>query len=389
MTILTINAGSSSLRLSLFASDDDGLVQLAEAHHQDIGSPDHLLLADFIALVDAAEITLIVHRVVHGGAGLTTPSLIDARIEAQIEQLIPLAPLHNPPALEWIRVARRLLGAQVPQVAVFDTAFYRSLPEVATTYALPHELCQRYGIRRYGFHGIAHRAMWQHWWGLKQNAKQSGRVISVQLGSGCSITAIEHGVPVDTSMGFSPLEGLVMATRSGDLDPGVVTYLQRQTGMSVEALDDILNKQSGLFGISGESNDMRVLLDSDNPQAVLAVNLYCYRVRKYIGAYLAVLGGADAILFGGGVGENSSLVRTKILQGMEWLGVELDPVRNDTVCHDAGRRHHAAGKAARISVVASQVDVWVIAVNEALMMVLDAIAVFKKGRVSDEKGEQN
>jgi len=367
VSILTINAGSSSLRLSLFAQTDDGLARLAETHLQDISVPDLSLLADFIASVNTAEITLIVHRVVHGGALFTTPSLIDTAVEEKIERLIPLAPLHNPSALEWIRLARRLLGEQVPQVAVFDTAFYQSLPEVAVTYALPQVLCRQYNIRRYGFHGIAHRAMLNRWREISPEVKDGGRVISVQLGSGCSITAIDHGEPVDTSMGFSPLEGLVMATRSGDLDPAVSTYLQRQAGLSIEELERLLNKQSGLLGLSGESSDMRMLLDSDSPEAALAVNLYCYRVRKYIGAYLTVLGGADVILFGGGVGENSSQVRAKILQGMEWLGVELDPVRND----------NATGNEACISVAASQSKVWVIPVDEALMMVLDAVAITK------------
>lgn len=367
MSLLTINAGSSSLRLGLLTKTGDGLEQVAEAHHDGINEPDLPLLGDFIASVEVAEIILVVHRVVHGGQLLTTPCLIDATVEAEIERLIPLAPLHNPPALAWIRLARRLLGEQVPQVAVFDTAFYHSLPEVAATYALPQELCQRHGIRRYGFHGIAHRAMWQRWREIRPEVKDGGRVISVQLGSGCSITAIHHGAPVDTSMGFSPLEGLVMATRSGDLDPAVVTYLQRETGLSIEEVAQVLNKQSGLLGLSSDSDDMRVLLDSNSPEAELAVNLYCYRVRKYIGAYLVVLGGVDAILFGGGVGENSSQVRTKILQGMEWLGVELEPALNDS----------AAGREARISSAVSKNEVWVIPVDEALVMALDALAITK------------
>ena len=363
MLVLTINAGSSSLRLSLFEQTGDSLVRLTEVYHNGITERDLSLLGDFIASVDAAEIALVVHRVVHGGALLTTPCLIDATVEAEIERLTPLAPLHNPPALVWIRLARRLLGEQVPQVAVFDTAFYRSLPEVAATYALPRELCRRHGIRRYGFHGIAHHAMWQRWRQLRPGDKDDGRIITVQLGSGCSITAIDHGVPVDTSMGFSPLEGLVMATRCGDLDPAVTTYLQRETGMSAEELEPLLNRQSGLLGLSGESGDMRALLNSDRPAARLAIDLYCYRVRKYIGAYLAVLGGADAIVFGGGVGENSPYVRAKILQDMAWLGIVLDPARNDT----------AVGKEARISVTAGQCEVWVIAVDEADVMVRQAL----------------
>ncbi len=362
MAILTINAGSSSLRLNLFAETDAGLLQLAQAHHQEVGAPDPSLLTDFISSVDVT-ITLLVHRVVHGGCQLTSPCLIDAGVEAEIEQLSVLAPLHNPSALDWIRLARHLLGEELPQVAVFDTAFYQFLPQVAATYALPTVLCQQYNIRRYGFHGIAHKAMLNRWREVRPDIKEGGRVISVQLGSGCSITAIKQGLPVDTSMGFSPLEGLVMATRCGDLDPTVSTYLQRQAGLSVEKLEQLLNRQSGLLGVSGESSDMRVLLNSDQPEAALAIALYCYRIRKYIGAYLAVLGGADAILFGGGVGENSPQIRANIFQDMTWLGIEVDD--------DANK--NALAIQANIATENSGIDVWVMPVDEAREMAFDAM----------------
>jgi len=365
VSILTINAGSSSLRLSLFLQTEDGLVRRAEVHHQDIAVPDQSLLTGFLVSNNVTDVTLIVHRVVHGGTRLVMPCLIDGTVEAEIERSIPLAPLHNPIALAWIQLARRSLGESLPHVAVFDTAFYQSLPQVAQTYALPQALCQQYHIRRYGFHGIAHKAMLHRWQEISPEIKKGGRVISVQLGSGCSITAIDHALPVETSMGFSPLEGLVMATRCGDLDPAVSTYLQRQTGWGVDELERLLNKQSGLLGLSGESSDMRVLLNSDSPDAALAVQLYCYRVRKYIGAYLAVLGGADAILFGGGVGENSAQIRANILQKMAWLGVDLDSVCNDKTI----------GKEGDISTVESQIKVWVMPVDEALMMALDALAI--------------
>ncbi len=365
MSLLIINAGSSSLRLALFEQRRNGLVQLAKVRHDLINkqAASASLLDDFITSVDTTKITLVVHRVVHGGRQLTSPCRIDARIEAEIERLIPLAPLHNPSALAWIRLARQLLGEALPQVAMFDTAFYRSLPAVAATYALPRRLCQDHAIRRYGFHGIAHHAIWNRWQLLRPEIENGGRVISLQLGAGCSITAIDQGVPVDTSMGFSPLEGLVMATRSGDLDPTLITYLQQQAGLSAEEVEQLLNKQSGLLGLSGESGDMRAVLDSDSPDAELAVNLYCYRVRKYIGAYLAVLGGADAILFGGGVGENSPQIRAKILHGMAWLGVELNPLYNND----------AMGKEARISTTKSQIEAWVISVDEARVMAQEAL----------------
>ncbi len=365
MSILAINAGSSSLRLSLFVQAESSLKQLASVHYKGIDSADLSLLGNFISSVEATGITLVVHRVVHGGTRLVTPCRIDAAVEAEIKRLIPLAPLHNPSALEWIQLARRLLGEHVSQVAVFDTAFYQSLPEVATIYAMPRELCREHGIRRYGFHGIAHRAMLNRWREVRPDVRGGGRVISIQLGSGCSITAIDHGAPVDTSMGFSPLEGLLMATRSGDVDPAVIMFLQRQEGMNVEDVERLLNTQSGLLGVSDESNDMQVLLDSGSPDAELAVSLYCYRVRKYIGAYLSVLGGADAILFGGGVGENSAKIRMKILRDMQWLGVSLDLFRNDNV----------TGKELCISAADSQTDVWVMPVDEARVMALDAVAI--------------
>ena len=233
------------------------------------------------------------------------------------------------------------------------------------SYALPQALSRQYHIHRYGFHGIAHQAMLNRWQAIRPNIKNGGRVISIQLGSGCSITAIDHGQPVDTSMGFSPLEGLVMATRSGDIDPTVVSYLQQQSGLSLDEIERLLNRESGLLGVSGESADMRVLLASDNPEAALAVELYCYRVRKYIGAYLAVLGGADAILFGGGVGENSPQVRAKILQNMAWLGIELDVTENEKTL----------AVEAVISREKSDIAVWVIPVDEAKVMAEQALEI--------------
>ncbi len=364
MLILTINAGSSSLRLSLFEQSGVARVRLSAAHYDD---NEVSRLSDFLASVDIAQLGRVVHRVVHGGAELAAPSLINAQVEKEIERLIPLAPLHNPLALRWIRACRELLGEHVPQVAVFDSGFYQSLPAVASHYALPRDLSQRYGIRRYGFHGIAHRAMWLRWCEIRPELARGGRVISMQLGSGCSITAIKDGQVVDTSMGFSPLEGLVMATRSGDLDPGVVLFLQREVGLDLQAVERLLSEESGLSGLSGGSGDMRELLLSDHPDAQLAVELYCYRIRKYIGAYLAVLGGADAILIGGGVGENSAQVRAKILNGMAWLGITLQ-----------AKPHQQTDKGAfRISRSESASEVWVIAVDEASVMIDEALTVFE------------
>jgi len=316
--ILTVNTGSSSIRLAAYAATTEEGVELLATQH---GEPNHRNPAEhvrqFLRDHGLADIALVAHRVVHGGEKFLQSCLLDDGAEREIERLTPLAPLHNPLALRWMRACRAVLGPPVPQVAVFDTAFYATLPEVARTYALPRDLAARHRIRRYGFHGLAHAAMGQRWRSLRTMTGGTDRVISLQLGAGCSITATEHGAVRDTSMGFSPLEGLVMATRCGDVDAGLVIHLQRQAGLSPAATDRLLNESSGLLGLSGISGDMRVLLASENPHARLAVDLYCYRARKYIGAYLAVLGGVDAILFGGGVGENAPEIRARILDGLE------------------------------------------------------------------------
>jgi acetate kinase len=258
-----------------------------------------------------------------------------------------------------------LFGVETAQVAVFDTAFYATLPKVAATYALPRALAAKHGIKRYGFHGIAHQAMWRRWVELRPRARQGGCAISLQLGAGCSITAIRDGRAADTSMGFSPLEGLVMATRPGDVDPGALTFLARAEGLSLDRLERLLNEEAGLLGMSGTSGDMRTLLEADDEDARLAVDVYCYRTRKYIGAYLAALGGAEAILFGGGVGEHAPLVRAKILAGLGWLGIVLDP--------DANRA--AVGTEMCISHRSSKVELWVIPVDEAAILAQAALTV--------------
>lgn len=364
MSLLTVNAGSSSVRLSLYANDGGALRLLDARHYPGDAEPQERLRA----LSAWKRIDAVAHRVVHGGPLFDAPCLIDAEVEAEIERIAPLAPLHNPRALAWIRACRELFGAGIAQVAVFDTAFYAHLPEVARRYALPRGVSQQFGLRRYGFHGIAHQAMWRRWRELRPEIVNGGRVISLQLGAGCSITAIADGAARDTSMGFSPLEGLVMATRAGDLDPGALLYLLREGGVMVDALDALLNKESGLLGLSGVSGDLRVLLDSTEPDAQLAVDLYCYRARKYLGAYLAVLGGTDAILFGGGVGEHASQVRARICDGLEWAGVHLDAEANRAA--DGGER--------RISAADRRIEVWVIPVDEAAILVQAGLSVLRK-----------
>lgn len=364
MTVLTINTGSSSVRLAAFAPGEAELRACGDERHDlGAGTPAELLAA-FVKRHLPARPQLVAHRVVHGGARLTSTRRIDAGVEAEIGRIAPLAPLHNPVALAWVRACREVLGADMPQVAVFDTAFYAQLPEVAATYALPHELSARHEVRRYGFHGLAHQALWSRWRALRPDIAEGGRVISFQLGAGCSATAIDRGRPLDTSMGFSPLEGLVMATRCGDLDPGLVTFLQRAEGLNVADMERLLNEGSGLRGVSGISGDMRILLAADDPRARLAVRLYCYRARKYLGAYLAVLGGADAILFGGGVGENAAAVRAAIFDGMDWAGIRLDTAANAAV-----------GREGRISAADSRIEAWVLPVDESRILAQEALAV--------------
>jgi acetate kinase len=364
--ILTINTGSSSVRLASFDRNGDALTELASVRHES-GREPAVILREFVEAHGLTKPDVAVHRVVHGGTKLTASRLLDQEVEREIERLVPLAPLHNPVALRWIRASREMLGKEVSQIAVFDTAFFTTLPEVARAYALPHELTEKYGLRRYGFHGLAHQAMWQAWHAASRGGQPKGRegkVISIQLGSGCSMTATDNGLACDTSMGFSPLEGLVMATRSGDIDAGLLTFLQGEEHLAPKQLDELLNKRSGLLGVSGLSADIRELLDSTDERARLAIDLFCYRVRKYLGAYLAVLGGAQAIIFGGGVGENAPSVREKVLAGMEWCGIRIDSEKN-----------RGASGTAQISSETSKIEVWVIPVNEAAILASEAVIV--------------
>ncbi len=340
MQILTVNVGSSSIKFDRFDGRSSPPHHLA-AQRLDAGAP----LPDPLA-----PPAVVVHRVVHGGE-LTRPMFVDAAVEAHIKACAPLAPLHNPPALAVIRACRQRFGESVPQIAVFDTAFFADLPPAARTYALPRELTRAHAIRRYGFHGIAHQALWRAW---QTSTGRGGRVVTLQLGAGCSAAAIADGKPLDTSMGFTPLEGLVMATRSGDVDPGLLLHLQRAAGLDAAQLERLLATQSGLLGMAG-SGDMRALLADDSPDASLAVDVYCHRVRKVIGAYAAVLGGLDGIVFGGGVGEHAAPIRARVLADMDWLGVRLDAAANDT----------AAAPASRISAAGAGCEAWVFEVDEA------------------------
>lgn len=364
MDVLTVNAGSSSIRLATFAAQErGGLVETRRAT-LNAGAEPRSELRMFLRDHHADDIAVVAHRIVHGGPRLTQPCVIDSGVTAEIERLAPLAPLHNPIALRWIAVCEDVLGTSVPQVAAFDTAFHAGMPQVGSTYALPRRLRDTHGLRRYGFHGLAHEAMWRRWRALRPTLKDGGRAISLQLGGGCSITAVRHGQAIDTSMGFTPLEGLVMSTRAGDVDSGLLTFLQRAEALTPASLEHLVTHESGLLGLAGDG-DMRALLARNDAEACLAVDVYCYRARKYIGAYLTVLGGVDAILFGGGVGEHAPPIRAKILGELEWLGIALDEAIN----------RNAVGGEARISRGDSPVEVWVIAVDEAQVLARAALVL--------------
>jgi len=362
MKILTINAGSSSVRVEVFDIAGGEPRSLGRAMSS-AGDPSEL----FAPLAAQAGLGMeppaaVAHRWVHGGPQVRAAALIDAQVEAALAAAAPLAPLHAPANLAWLAHCRRLMGLDTPQIVVPDTGYFANLPDIAASYALPREISARHHLRRYGFHGLAHQSMVAQWTALHGGDIGDAKVISLQLGAGCSIAASCGGAPIDTSMGFTPLEGLVMATRSGDIDAGLLLYLQREAGMDVAQIETLLNQNSGLLGLSGISGDMRVLLASGAPEAQSAIAIYCYRAKKYIGAYLAALGGADAVLFGGGVGEHSPEIRARIIADMEWCGLKLDIAANQAPELLGGR----------ISAANSKIEICVIHVNEAHIMALAA-----------------
>ena len=317
-----------------------------------------------------ADIHAVGHRVVHGGEQFTSSVLITDEVLRGIEDCIELAPLHNPANIQGIVAARTTLGGAVPQVAVFDTAFHQTLPEHAFLYALPYQLYRRHRIRRYGFHGTSHRYVAYRYRKLKGIARDATNIITLHLGNGCSIAAIKNGNSIDTSMGYTPLEGLVMGTRAGDLDASIVDLIGTKEGLTSREVESLLNKQSGLLGISGLTDDMRELLaeahEHDDRRARLAIEIFCYRARKYIGSYLAAMNGADAIVFTGGIGENSAEIRTKICADLAWLGVELDAELNS---------QHGATRSGQISTDSSRVSLFVIPTNEELLIARDTVRV--------------
>ncbi|MDQ3704181.1 MAG: acetate kinase [Chloroflexota bacterium] len=336
--------------------------KVAAANHKEAVSQALEALAGVSGGLEAldAKIGAIGHRVVQGGGVFAQPTLITGVVLKEIEGLNELAPLHNPAAVAGIRAVLEVFGSDTPNYAVFDTAFHSTLPKHAYTYALPHELAEKHRIRRYGFHGTAHEYMLLQYSHARGIPPSEANIITLQLGNGCSAAAIKGGRSVDTSMGFTPLEGLVMGTRSGDLDPEIVGYLAEKEGVEVAQVEDWLNKRSGLLGVSGRTSDMRDLLAAmeTDARARLAVEIFCYRARKYLGAYMAALGGTDGVVFGGGIGENAPLLRDRICADLAWCGLELDAARNAAV----------VGKAGVISSDASRVMVYVVPVDESLLI---------------------
>ena len=316
------------------------------------------------------EIHAVGHRVVHGGEGFRAHAPIDAGVIRRIEDCIDLAPLHNPANLSGIRAARALLGDGTPMVAVFDTAFHSTMPEASYLYAIPYQLYRRHRIRRYGFHGTSHAYLARRYAALAGKPSGAADLITLHLGNGCSACAIRQGRSFATSMGFTPLEGLVMGTRCGDVDPSLIEHIALKEGMSLRETNSLLNKQSGLFGVSGLTNDMRELLDEEREhgdrRATLAIDLFVRRVKHYIGAYLAELGGAEAIVFSGGIGENSPGIRRRICHGLDWLGIDLDPARNDAL---------PGGNEGEVGADGSRVRLFVIPTNEELMIARETVAV--------------
>jgi len=365
MTLLTVNSGSTSVKLALYEVSTSGApVRVGAEQHSGAALDAHALLGALGKRLGSPP-EAIAHRIVHGGTRFDQPTRIDRAVIAAIERLAPLAPLHNPPALRWVAATREVWGEALPQVAVFDTAFFAALPRRAAEYALPADLGLERDVRRYGFHGLAHEAMWRRWCELNPHLPHGGRLITVQLGGGCSVTAIDGGRPADTSMGFSPLEGLVMATRSGDIDAAVIPYLEQQLSLSGAEVVELLNTRSGLAGVAGNDANPAELLADPAPQSQFAVELYCYRIRKYLGAYLAVLQGCDGIVFGGGVGEHVPGVRSRALAGLGFAGVRLDEALNEA----------ARGGEAGISPAGAAVRVQVIAVDEESVLAHAAAAI--------------
>lgn len=410
MNVLVLNAGSATLKFQVVLTDNERIAsdsdkKLIRGQIERIGGESVVTirhadgstrkrtasLRDLRSAVDwlvgfvtspesetgltaRAELHAVGHRVVHGGERFQKSVLIDEAVLRCIEETIELAPLHNPHNLRGIEAARAALGEGVPQVAVFDTAFHQTLPEYAYLYAIPYPLYRRHKVRRYGFHGTSHRSIAYGFRKATGRPKEKINIVTLHLGNGCSACAIQGGKSIDTSMGFTPLEGLVMGTRSGDIDAALLDYIGAKEGLTPAQVEAMLNGQSGLLGISGLTNDMRDLMaeaaELQDRRAKLAIDIFCYRVRKYIGAYLAAMGGADAVVFAGGIGENAPEIRSQICTGLEWAGLKIDEVANSRLVGGLEGRFSAAGSA---------LEAWVIPTDEELLIARDTCRVVGAG----------
>lgn len=398
MKILVLNCGSSSIKYKLF--DMTTKEVLAQGGIEKIGLvgsflkltlpngekkilekdiPEHTAGIEFIlntlvspeygAIKSLDEINAVGHRMVHGGERFSESVLLNKEVLDAFIACNDLAPLHNPANLKGVNAVSAILP-NVPQVGVFDTAFHQTMPDYAYMYAIPYELYEKYGVRRYGFHGTSHRYVSQRVCEFLGVDPKGKKIITCHIGNGGSISAIKDGKCIDTSMGLTPLEGLVMGTRSGDIDAGAVTFIMEKEGLNATGISNLLNKKSGVLGVSGVSSDMRELeaaVAAGNPKAILAEKMYFYRIKKYIGAYAATLGGVDIILFTGGVGENQANCRSEVCEGLEFMGVKIDLEKNKV-----------RGEEAIISADDSKVTVAVIPTDEELMIASDTLAILNK-----------
>lgn len=405
MNVLVLNCGSSTIKFQLIATDIEAIQRGADqrlargtierlggeavltlqagndpprktsAPLRDIRSAlDHIIRwavspdSGIDVIRSLADVHAAGHRVVHGGERFVRSTLLNEEVIRGIEGLTDLAPLHNPSNVRGIRAIQELMGSDLPQVAVFDTAFHQTIPEYAFLYAIPYQLYRRHAVRRYGFHGTSHRYVAWRYRQIRQLDPGRTHIITLHLGNGCSACAVKAGASVDTSMGLTPLEGLPMGTRSGDIDPAISVFIAGKEGLDAHEVESLLNKQSGLLGVSGLTHDMRELLhevrENGDRRALLAIEIFCYRVRKYIGSYLAAMGGADAIVFTGGIGENSPEIRTRVCAGLEWMGLDLDPELN---------QRHVNGIEGEIHRQGSRLGAYVIPTDEELLIARDTV----------------
>lgn len=396
MKILVLNCGSSSIKYKLFEMESkeiiaqggvekigmkgsflkftlpDGQKVMLEGeileHRAGIEYIMGVMLSEKYGCIESLEeIKAVGHRVVHGGERFNSSVLITEEVIEMLNECIELAPLHNPPNLKGIYAIQELLP-ETPQVGVFDTAFHQTMPDYAYMYGLPYSLYEKYGIRRYGFHGTSHRFVSERVCDFLGVPYEEQRIITAHIGNGGSITAIKDGKSIDTSMGMTPVEGLMMGTRSGDIDPGVISYIMEKENMGTKGISTLLNKFSGMLGVSGVSSDMREIetaINSGNERAIMAMKTYCYRIKKYIGQYAAVLGGVDILVFTGGVGENQAITRRMACENMEYMGIELDSELNEKT----------QGVEAVISKEGSKVKVVIIPTDEEFTIAKDTVMI--------------